>query len=210
MSSTILIQTAKSWHERCFVCGAKSRLIRLHKVSHGLVVDAYIRHRILVKSHARCCGHHLDHNGFLQFDEIMRIETIARPCSREIINMLDSYSERELTIFEKFIDFDNMTDEYCFEITGWNKITMKNFASYITSLNCSSTRTMYQLIALYRFWLRKGVDQVTLAKMFSKKTSQVMISKYLNQIRTAIYKDFVPFFLARVGAEIFSCKKIQK
>jgi hypothetical protein len=51
-----------------------------------------------------------------------------------------------------------------------------------------------QLIALYRYWLRKGLDQSSLA-MFQTNKSQNQISHYLAQIRVAINKDFVPFFL---------------
>ena len=47
---------------------------------------------------------------------------------------------------------------------------------------------------MYRFWLRKGIDQKSLS-FFKKNTTQQQISHYLNQIRIAINKDFVPLFL---------------
>jgi hypothetical protein len=53
------------------------------------------------------------------------------------------------------------------------------------------------------YWLRKGVDQTTLA-MFKNGTSQRQISHYLYQIRTAINNEFVPKYLgANKGKEFF-------
>ncbi len=54
------------------------------------------------------------------------------------------------------------------------------------------------MVAIYRYWLRKGIDQTSLALLKSnskKETSQQRISEYLRTIRIAINKDFVPFFL---------------
>ena len=39
------------------------------------------------------------------------------------------------------------------------------------------------------------MDQKSLASMFSSHTTQQQISEYLRQIRVAIEKDFVPYFL---------------
>jgi hypothetical protein len=62
-------------------------------------------------------------------------------------------------------------------------------------LNHTQNRTKEQLIALYRYWLRKRFDQSTLASMFDPSLNQIKISQFLTQIRNAIYKDFVPLFL---------------
>ncbi len=48
---------------------------------------------------------------------------------------------------------------------------------------------------MYYYWLGKGTDQDFLASLFGENISQKMISNYLSQIRQAIYKDFVPYFL---------------
>jgi hypothetical protein len=59
------------------------------------------------------------------------------------------------------------------------------------------------LIAIYLFWLRKGIDQSSLA-LFKNQTNQRQISHYLSQIRAAINSDFVPFYLgAHKGREFF-------
>lgn len=72
-----------------------------------------------------------------------------------------------------------------------------SFAKYITSINNTEDRSVEELIALYRFWPRKGLVQTTLA-LFKKNCHQREISRYLAQIRNAILKDFLPYFL---GAE---------
>jgi hypothetical protein len=56
------------------------------------------------------------------------------------------------------------------------------FSKYITSVYDTAGRTKEQLIVIYRYWLRKGLDQLSLA-MFKNNTSQHQISHYLTQIR---------------------------
>ncbi|CAF1031356.1 unnamed protein product [Brachionus calyciflorus] len=109
--------------------------------------------------------------------------------------LLDQISDNQKMLFDCFNDVESLDEKFCEKITGWTKKEFLRFSSYITSINLSKGRTKEQLIALYRYWLRKGIDQTTLSMMFSNKTSQNTISRYLDQIRVAIYKDFVPFFL---------------
>jgi hypothetical protein len=110
-------------------------------------------------------------------------------------------------IFSKFRNITIMTDEECFRITRWNRLEFMNFRRYITSIYDTAGRTCEELIAIYRFWLRKGGDQTTLS-MLKKSTNQQKISHFLAQIRTAIYKDFVPFFWELIRKENFICSTI--
>ena len=71
-----------------------------------------------------------------------------------------------------------MDDEFCFKITRWNKKQFIKFSNYITSIYDTEGRTKEQLLALYRFWLRKGINQCTLA-MFKNNASQQQVSHYL-------------------------------
>ncbi len=86
--------------------------------------------------------------------------------------MLDSFKSREVPIFERFKNTNTLEETFCLDITGWKKNQFITFANYITSIKRSPTRNKYQLIALFRFWLRKGTDQKTLAKMFGSRTTQ--------------------------------------
>lgn len=119
------------------------------------------------------------------------------------LKMLDCLSFQQSGVFDKFNDLDNLDNEFCLKITGWSKIDFVKFCNLITSVNETSGRSKEQLIALYRYWLRKGVDQTTLALMFSNNTTQNQISHYLDQIRVAINKDFVPFFLGTKNGKSF-------
>jgi len=47
---------------------------------------------------------------------------------------------------------------------------------------------------MYRYWLRKGLDQYSLA-LLKTQSSQQQMSHYLSSIRIAINKDFVKYFL---------------
>jgi hypothetical protein len=89
-----------------------------------------------------------------------------------------------------------LEDQYCLKITGWTKTQLNQFSSYL-KLNDNKFRTKLELIAIYRYWLRKGIDQSSLS-MFKNETNQQDISRYLGSARVAINRDFVPFFL---GAE---------
>ncbi|CAF1002629.1 unnamed protein product [Brachionus calyciflorus] len=115
-------------------------------------------------------------------------------CSREI-KIVENSSIKDSKIFEKFKDIQLLNESDCLKITGWTLKEFLKFSNFITSINETNGRTKEQLIALYRYWLRKGLDQFSLSLLFGNNTSQNQISSYLSQIREAIYKDFVPFFL---------------
>lgn len=195
-----LIKTARSWHGRCFICGRKSGLHRIKKQS---VLDAYIFYKIIIKEHARCCSRHFDENRLIKLDHISNIPTSLRYYSCHSKLILDSLSLTSVGIFDKFKNMNNVTEKECYEITRWTKDKFNEFCKYIKSVKCSNRRKKEQLVAIYRFWLRKGIDQTSLA-LFKKNTSQQQISHYLNQIRIAINKDFVPLFLgADKGRQFF-------
>jgi hypothetical protein len=188
-----LIKTAKSNHSRCFICNRKGRL---HQVKHDSVHHALIFHNIYIKNDARCCYRHLDKNGHILLDHFAKIPIKMKYFEQETINLLKNMRllSSSSGIFEKFKSFSTITEEECYKIAGWTKAHFINFSKYINSVYDTAGRTKEELIAIYRFWLRKGIDQCSLA-MFKNRTSQQQISHYLSQIRVAINKDFVPFHL---------------
>jgi hypothetical protein len=102
-----------------------------------------------------------------------------------------------------FKNLSTITEEDCFQITRWTKRQFNDFSKFINSVYDTAGRTKDQLIAIYRYWLRKGIDQSSLA-MFKNDKSQQQISHYLCQIRIAINKVFVPFYLGSTkGREFF-------
>lgn len=64
----------------------------------------------------------------------------------------------------------------------------------ITSILDNQHRTKEELVALYRYRFRKGIDQESLS-IFMSDTTQKNVSRYLSQVQNAIYKDFVPVFV---------------
>ncbi|CAF1041192.1 unnamed protein product [Brachionus calyciflorus] len=80
-------------------------------------------------------------------------------------------------MFSNFKDVDLLTEDHCKKITGWSKHEFIRFSTYIKQIKETKNRSKNQLIALYRYWLRKGVDQFTQAKLFSKDATQRKISK---------------------------------
>lgn len=117
--------------------------------------------------------------------------------------LAQSQPKKSLT-FEKFKDIDFISDDFCKRITGWSKEVFVEFSNYITSLRESHFWTKYQLIALYRYWLRKKTNLDCLAIMFSETANKASISAYLKLVRESIFNDFVPLFLGpQKGREFF-------
>jgi predicted transcriptional regulator len=60
-------------------------------------------------------------------------------------------------------------------------------------MRSSNQRTIFQALAVYLFWLKTGLDQMTITAIFG--LSQQDVSRYLQQIREGLMKDFVPNYL---------------
>ena len=195
MKKNSLIKLAPSSHSSCFICRRKSQHTRLRKVKKESVAYAYLNHKIIIKSHARSCFTHLNNIGEIKKEEFLKIRTKTKIVRVNRFLWLDFFSNYQRPLFDYFKNIDALDEKICIEITGWTKQEFIRFSNLITSINDTKGRTKEQLIALYRYWLRKGVDQTTLAHLFSKKAKQCQISRYLDQIRKAIYKDFVPFYI---------------
>lgn len=99
-----------------------------------------------------------------------------------------------LGIIDRFKDMASLDDDICIDISGWKKADFIRFTNYITSIRDTNGRTKEQLIAIYRLWLRKGLDYASISKM-KNDTSVQQIGHYLAQIREAINKDILPLFL---------------
>jgi hypothetical protein len=97
-------------------------------------------------------------------------------------------------IFDAFKNMASLEEDICNKITGWSKKEFARFSKYLNNIRDTAGRNKEQLIAIYRFWLKKGLDQSTLA-MLKCNTTQQQISHYLSQIRNAINIEFVPKFL---------------
>lgn len=203
-----------SSHKICFICQRPAKYTKLSKVSKATIASAFQDHNIILKENSRCCREHLDKTssclkqGAYDVMPTTKINSDIHllPVLKAVANNAKESSSlrRGRFLFEQFDDLESLDEMLCIKITGWTKDEFTRFCDFITSINRSSNRSKQQLVAFYRFWLRKGPCQQTLAYMFSETTTQQQISHYLSQIRTAIYKDFVPFYLgSHFGREKF-------
>jgi hypothetical protein len=163
----------------CFICRVRNaglRRVQLHRIPYESVKEVYLKRRIIIKTHARFCLRHLDEDGFLRKEEFRNIPTRLLPVCSTTIRLLDSFASFRPKPFEKFKDMRTLTKKHCKFITGWSKKTFIRFCTFITSINETERRNKEQLVALYRFWLRKGTTQAVLASMFDNQCTQNKIS----------------------------------
>ncbi len=187
------VSTALCSHTFCFICRSPQKPLR--RVKKQDIVHAYVYNRIFLKHHARVCNLHVGENGLIRKEEFSRVPTKNLEQNAETIKMFDLLARRNENRFEQFRDVRYLSDECCRDLTGWSKEVFLEFSKNITSIYNTKKRSKEQLIALYRYWLKTGIDQTSLASMFYTNCSQWDISHLLDQIRNAIYSDIVPHFL---------------
>jgi hypothetical protein len=187
------IRTAIYSKSQCLIC--KERKRRLRQVKDKDITHAYLHHKILIRKGSVVCDAHYAENGRIRPEEFYVIQTSHQTIGKETQRMFGQLANTAVNAFDQFKEIDWLEEDYCLSMTGWTKDEFIEFSSYIFSIHNTEQRSKHQLVALYRYWIRSGVDQKSLAKMFGNGAEQNVISNYLDQIRTAIYKDFVDFFL---------------
>jgi hypothetical protein len=206
----IKLYRASSTHKHCLMC-KKKRGLHIMKIES--ILFAYKYYGTFIDTDSRCCTRHLESNGDIKENDFKKIKKTIHDFDQNSIKILDLWVintdkvKQNFTessgIFDKFKDMALLEDDLCKKITGWCKIDFIRFSEYIKNIRDTAGRTKEQLIAIYRFWLLKGLDQSTLA-MLKFDTSQQQISHYLCQIRNAINNEFVPQFLgAHKGKDFF-------
>ena len=194
---TTILPTAYSSHRACMIC--RQRDVSLRRVNPRDIIYAYMQYGIFIQNGTRVCTDHLKpDNMLIKRDNFAQIQTIARPQTIENIVALANKCilvAKKTTMFADFRDIKYLDDLQCIKVTGWSKNELIQFSSHVLGINDTALRTKYQLIALYRYWLRTGIDQTSLASLFGENTKQWQISDFLDEIRTAIYKHFVPKYL---------------
>ena len=211
MAATIMVNSAFTGKKNCLVCGRSEKSTKLLDIKTQSIVYAYLYHRIYINPSysARCCRRHVNKLGLIHNAEFNNMRTRLLEQSRgpmllcNHLSMALSNALRPVGIFDQFNYIDSMSDDFCKQVTGWSKTEYNDFSRYITSIYDTEGRSKEFLIALYRYWLRKGTDEETLALLVGN-SSQQQISHYLAQIRKAITTDFVHFYLgADKGREFF-------
>lgn len=182
-----LIHTAISTHSKCLVC--RRRNVPLHRVKLDSILYAYSTHQIIIKHHARCCGRHLNDERLIINEHFhlirTRLVTYDNETKRRLDSMIKNRFPIKIGIFEQFNNMRSLTESHCLHVTGWSKDEFLRFSDYIINVKNTKHRKKNEMIALYRYWLRNGMSQSSLA-LYGNNWKQRDISRYLDKIRNAI------------------------
>ena len=96
------IPTALSSHVQCLICREKHRSLR--EVKKKDMVHAFLKHRFLIKKHARVCDAHYDDNGFIRKEEFFIIETTHKPVDSATIQLCEFLASASSHAFDQFKD----------------------------------------------------------------------------------------------------------
>jgi hypothetical protein len=183
------------------------RIVLQNSISYALV-----RYNILIPEGVRACSRHFENNKLKDQEyrnlptrtEFVEARIIKSMISSAKLNLQCIRNEEEIInrpkyepLFEPFRNVATLTDDYCREITGWSKIDFLRFSKYIKNLERDTkNRTKDMMIAMYRYWLKKAIDQKTLS-FLKLDSSQQQVSYELYQIRKNIADNFTPHFLGK-------------
>jgi hypothetical protein len=185
------LKTSTAHRGKCFICNRKQNL---RKVKLNSVFEAWRKHKIVINHNILQCSRHTDQNGEILSDQFHFIPYTMKFYNTKDISLINRMAKNDMDIFQPFRIIETLTNDHCKKITGWTKEQFIRFNKFIFCVNDNKKRSLGELVAIYRYWLRKGIDQTSIA-MLKSNTTQQQISQYLRTIRTAINKDFVPFFL---------------
>ena len=189
---TLRIPRTTDSKNKCIVCGERKKLINIPSKA---FLDTFITSNILIPRDGKCCAKHLNKNNTLLKNSLNNLEIVSENTvmSNEEIEMLLSNLRQasKFTLFEKFSKRKNITEDECKRFTGLTKGQFNDILSSLSTLKPSLARTQSQALATYLFWLKTGLDDRTIATLFSIDNHQA-ISTYKKQVRTTLLKDFVP------------------
>jgi hypothetical protein len=153
-----------------------------------MVYKRYKNYALFIQKDSRCCSKHFDDNGDLIYEDFFKMKKSLILFEKSPIELIDLCSAKtvKLTtqldetfgIFDKFRDIASLDENVCIQIIGWNRKEFVRFSSLIENVRYSAGRTKEQLVAIYRYRSRKGLDQITLS-LLKCNSSQQQISFYL-------------------------------
>ena len=198
-SSKILISlpTAKNYHKVCYIRGRRNG--KLHRTPTTSIAYAYAVLKFVIKPGARICCRHFDEKMQIKKEDFHKIKLKEKKYSSSCVDLFNAMAKHVKfsqpgAIFEPFKNLATLDEAHCKKITGFSKKQFISFSALIKSFKKSDGREKNEIIALYIYSLRKGVTQATLS-FFKEDTSQRDISRYLEQMRICLIKDFVPYYL---------------
>ncbi len=195
------IPRPRASHKICIVCNSDKN--KLGRVKITAVIDAFIHNDILIPEGSRCCQNHLDSNQLLSKEALMDLEVYNKESNtsdeylKKVLEELKSLAKKN-NLFSKFENIKSITEDMCIRNTGFNKNQFIEISESISSMRDSESRTKTLALAIYLFWLRTGLSQELIATHFDS-ISQLDVSRYCDQVRDALTKDFV---VKNIGANI--------
>jgi hypothetical protein len=126
----IFIETARSSHRKCTICNSRFNLKSIKKSDR---LTAYKKFKKLIKHETRVCIKHLDESGFLKKSEYKIIPTKSKLFDKKIKQSMDEMVNHDdcESIFDKFRNIKELSNETCKEITGWSFKQFLEFSKYI-------------------------------------------------------------------------------
>ena len=126
----IFIETARSSHRKCTICNSRFNLKSIKKSDR---LTAYKKFKKLIKHETRVCIKHLDEIGFLKKSEYKIIPTKSKLFDKKIKQSMDEMVDHDdcESIFDKFRNIKELSNETCKEITGWSFKQFLEFSKYI-------------------------------------------------------------------------------
>ena len=76
------------------------------------------------------------------------------------------YYAQHSSLFSKFSDNSKLPDSICQRTTGFNRQQFEELSGDLISLRNTSSRSKSQVLAIFLFWLKTGLDQYTVADYF--------------------------------------------
>jgi len=144
---------------QCFICKKKfNRDTRSKTISIDGIVSVLKNKKIVIKIGSRCCPHHLNKKRCTKaeyLDELeASIETVNLKKS-EIESILSNIDTKDVTLYEKFLNADSLSEHLCKKITGLT-VEQFNILNQILedskSMRNSTNRSISQALAVYLFW----------------------------------------------------------
>jgi hypothetical protein len=177
----------------CFVCNRQNDGNRkMTNCSYDTRLTILIEVGIFIPSSARCCVHHFDSFGVLDLHSIYSIEEKKNTTSLTRDEMFKLFTEliskvKSISHFTSYLNL-NITDDFCYATTGLIKEQMKDLASVCeVSFRSSNERNIYQLLAVYLFFLKTGASQMVITAYFGLRNRQ-LVTRYCQQARKMLLK----------------------
>lgn len=190
IENKITVDSAKFNEHQCLICKAPKRN-RLPAIA---ALEIFIKHRIYIKSGARCCKEHIDDGCMLKNECIDSLEIESKDQNaKDIHKLLDDLCNEVSMQRRKSIDsFDNWTEQECKIMTSFSKTQIKSLISkYKLNLRNTKARSVSTALAVYLTKLKSGFPNKHLSVVFHLTVDQIKrcIKTVRNQLKNTIVKE---------------------